>query len=198
MSAIGDLLFYNSNHAGVDDVIRAQELKFQAMVDQIPDSLFDRQSDDEVIAKVVEDARFDPLIVDFDGAVPNIEETTIEVRDSFGWDGSAQVPALRVTKTIPFTGDEGFWRLMAGQWSSSMPRGEVRGKKLIVGTTVRTERADEAKTYLDNTINEIKQYVPLQKEKVDAYNEGLPGRIGPYVEARRKRRGVAADLLSKL
>src|SRR5436190_24148948 len=98
MSVIGDPLFYNSNHTGVDDVIRAQGPKFQTMVDQIPDSVFDRQSDDEVVAKVVQDARFDPLIVDFDGAVPNIDETTTDVRDSFGWGGAAKVPALRVTK----------------------------------------------------------------------------------------------------
>lgn len=199
MSVIGDLLFFNSNHAGIDDAIRTQEPQTRAMIDRIPDRDFDSQTDDEIVAKIVEEARFDPLLVDFDGAVPNVRETTLEVRDSFGWGGgSATVPALEATKAIPFTGDANIWRLMTGQWSSSMPRGEVRGKSLIVGIVVRTEQTNEAKAYIDETIAQIKEYVPRQKAQIDAYNERLPGFVRPLVEARRSRRGAAADLLSKL
>jgi hypothetical protein len=199
VSVIGEFLFYNSNHAGIDDAIRAQEPKLREMVDRLPDRDFDSQSDDELTARIVEEARFDPLVVDFEGATKNVRETTTEVRDSFGWDReTVQVPAFEVTKTIPFTGDANIWRLMTGQWSTSMPRGEVRGKTLIVGITVPTQRAEEAKAYLDSTIDEIKEYVPRQKALIDAYNDSLPARVAPLVAARRSRRSAAADLLAKL
>jgi hypothetical protein len=199
VSVIGEPLFYNANGAGIDDAIRTQEPKTRAMVDQIADRVFDSQSDEEIIAKIVAEARFDPLVVNFEGAVANVEETTLEVRDSFGWErGTVPVPAFRVTKAIPFTGDAGIWRLMTGQWSSSMPHGEVRGDKLIVGIVVRTQQADEAKAYLDRTIEQIGKYVPRQKAQIDAYNESLPGLVRPLVELRRNRRGAAAELLGKL
>jgi hypothetical protein len=199
VSVIGDLLFYNSNLHSIDDAIRAQEPKLREMVDRVPDSVFAGETDEEIVARLVDEARFDPLIVDFEGAVPNVEETTLAVRDSFGWDGrTVQVPALRATKAIPFTGDAGIWKLIAGSWSSSPPRGEIRGNKLIVGMVVRTEQADEAKTYIDRTIAEIKEYVPRQKASIDAYNEGLPQRLRPLVGARRQRRSAAADLLGRL
>jgi hypothetical protein len=199
LSIIGEPLFFNRNHADVGDIARHHQSKLKEAVDRVSQSDFDAKSDAEVIAIVAEDMRLHPLEVDFDAAQKRVEETTTNVRDSFSFDeGTVRVPALKATKTIPFKGDGGFWRIMTGTWSTTMPYGEVRGQTLIVGIVVRADRTDEAKQHIDSTIKEIQKYLPQQCAKIDDYNNSLPALIRPLVEARRSRRNQAAELLGKL
>ncbi|HEY0313830.1 MAG TPA: hypothetical protein VGC56_15230 [Allosphingosinicella sp.] len=199
MSVIGDVLFYNRNGASVSDHARYFHGQLRETVGRLPQSEFDAKSDDEVVDLVAAEMRMDSLEVDFEKAEKDVQETTVEVRDQFGFrDGPISVPALRATKSIPFTGDAGLWTVGTGTWSTSMPQGEVSGNKLVVGMVVRTNQAAEAKTHIDRTIQEIGQYLAQQRVQIDAYNDGLPAQIRPLVEERRKHRGAASALLDQL
>ena len=199
MSIIGGLLFYNSKHADIGDLARHNIGKLREAVNGVSQNVFDAKSDAEVVDLVIKEMRVDPLVVHFDAAQKDVQETTMEIRDDFGFgDGPIQVPALRATKSMPFSGDRNLWEFMTGSWSTSMPQGEVTGNRLIVGMIVRADRAAEAKAHIDRTIEEIKGYVTKQRAQIDAYNDSLPGHILPLVEERRKRRGAASALLNEL
>jgi hypothetical protein len=199
MSIIGDMLFYRRDGASISDYARHFQQQLRPAVDKVAQGVFDRKTDDEIVEIVAAEMRLQPLEVDFDNVEKDVQETTMEVHDQFGFgDGPIEVPALRATKSIPFKGDAGLWTVGTGTWSSSMPQGEVVGNRLVVGLVVRTDRQADAKPHLDRTIQDIQQYLAQQRVQIDAYNDSLPGQIRPLVEERRKRRGAASALLDEL
>jgi trehalose-6-phosphate synthase len=199
MSIIGEMLFYNRNGSSVSDYARHFQSKLPEAVAKVPQADFDRKSDDEIVELVAAEMSMQPLEVDLAGAQKDVQETTLSVRDQYGFsDGPVAVPALRATKSMPFKGDAGLWKVSTGSWSTNMPRGEVRGSKLVVGIVVRTERAADAKEHIDSTIQQIQHYVAQLQVQIDIYNDSLPGQIRPLVEERRSRRGAASALLDDL
>lgn len=197
MSIIGEPLFFNRNHVDINAVARHQYSKLRETVDKIPQNEFDSSTDDEVVEKVVNEMRIEPLEVDFQAAEKKVEETSVAVRDYFS-ERPVQVPGLRAMKIIPFKGDKELWQYMTGSWSSMMPYGEVQRGRLIVGMEVRVDRGEDAKQHIEATIRDIGQYLAQQRVQIDAYNDGLSAQVRPLVEERRKRRGAASSLLADL
>lgn len=199
MAVLGDLLFYRRDQVGLDDVLRHQVDLLRGKVDALPDKLFSENSDDEIAAQVAKNHAIEPLVVDFNAAVPSVQETQVEVRDSYGFDrGPAQVAGLLATKSIPFKGDPELWRLRTNPYNLNPPHGEVRGGKLIIGISVPAQRADEAAQYIAKTIAEIPEYLKRQEAQIAQHNASLAGHAMQWIRLRRQRLGSASDLLKKL
>ncbi|SPU72287.1 Uncharacterised protein [Brucella suis] len=108
MSVIGDVLFMRSDGGDVGDVVRHVERELANHVDGYDQHRFDSQTDEDVVRALVRELSIEPITLDYDGAQKNVVETRISVRDHF--EGTVEVPGLRVSKTFPFTGDEGLWK----------------------------------------------------------------------------------------
>ncbi len=195
MSVIGEALFYRSDMASVQDVVRHKDAHMQKVVDEYDQHKFDAQTDEEVVAALERELRVEPLIVDFEAATKAVDEITISVRDHFG--GQAVVPGLRVTKSFPFTGDKDLWNFGTGQWGSSMPRGSVEHGRLVVGMEVRAADGETAANHVLSTVDEVKRYLELQRTPLETFNATINARLHPLVKARRDRRGAAQNLLDR-
>lgn len=195
MSIIGEILFFRGDHASVGDVVRQMSEQAQSRVDGYAQSKFDTQSDDDVIAALVEDLGVAPLAVDFENGENAVDEITLTVADH--WGERVSVPGYRVTKSFPFTGDESLWKFGTGTWGSSMPYGKIERDKITVGMEVRQNDSEAAVRHITSTVDEIRRYVEQQRQPLVDYNAALPSRLRPLVEARRGRRNAAQDLLDR-
>lgn len=199
MAVLGELLFYRRDQVDLDAVLRHQTELLRQRVDKLSDKLFSEKSDDEIAELVAKEAAIKPLEVDFAAAKPSVEETQVEVHDRYGFErGPTRVAGLRATKAIPFKGDPDLWRLRTNPFNMNPPRGDIRGGNLIVGITVPAQQADEAAKYIEDTINQIPEYLARQAAQIERHNASLADQAMQWVKARRQRLGSAADLLKKL
>lgn len=199
MAVLGDLLFYRGDMVGLGDLLRHHIEQLRTKVDVLPDKLFVENSDDEIAAQIAKAQEITPLVADFAAATAKVQETEVEVSDQFGFRrGPIRVAGLLATKTIPFTGDPALWRLHPNSWSSSPPRGDVRGNNLVIGITVPTQQTDQAAQYIERTIAELPDYLARQKVLLDQHNASLAAQAMPWIKARRQRVSAASDLLKKL
>ena len=199
MAALGELLFYRRDQIGLDDFLRHQVDVLRGKVDTLPDKLFSEKSDDEIAADIAAEHAIQPLTVDFDAGKPNVQETQVEVHDQFGFNrGPIRVPGLLATKSIPFKGDPGLWRLRTNPYTMNPPRGEVRGNWLVIGISVPAQQANEAAGYIEQTIAQIPEYLQRQEAQIVQHNTSLLTHAMQWIKARRQRLGSASDLLKKL
>ncbi|WID99677.1 hypothetical protein QO058_30210 (plasmid) [Bosea vestrisii] len=199
MTVLGELLFYRRDQVDLDAILRHHAELLRQHVDKLSDKLFSEKSDDEIAELVAKEATIKPLEVDFAAAKPSVEETQVEVHDRYGFNrGPTRVPGLKATKAIPFKGDPDLWRLRTNPFNMNPPRGDIRGGNLIVGITVPAQQANEAAKYIEDTINQIPEYLARQAAQIEPHNAGLAGQAMQWVKARRQRLGSAADLLKKL
>jgi hypothetical protein len=197
MSVIGDLLFYSGRGPGLSDVLRHNlEKEVPAKVDRIPASQFETQTDEELTAMIVEQAKAEPLSLRLDEADGDVTEKSVTVQDVFG--GTATIPGLRVTKVVPFDGEEQFFKLQPNTWDMNPPRGEVRGHKLIVGMEVRESESESAVQYIEQTIARVQEHIGRQQGQIDEHNAQLPGVAAAAIQRRRGSLGKASDLAARL
>ena len=197
MSVIGDLLFYSGRGPGLSDVLRHNlEKEVPAKVDRIPASQFEAQTDEQLTAMIVEQAKAEPLSLRLDEADGDVTEKSVTVQDVFG--GSAKIPGLRVTKVVPFDGEEQFFKLQPNTWDMNPPRGEVRGHKLIVGMEVRESESESAVQYIEQTIARVQEHIGRQQGQIDEHNAQLPGVAAAAIQRRRESLGKASDLAARL
>lgn len=181
-------------------VIRAKTNGLRNVVDALPDGAFSQQTDEQIAESIAKSERIEPLELDFDAAVPKVEETQLELRgDDYGFrQGPVRVPALKATKTIPFKGEPDLWHLRTNPFNINPPHGEVRGHNLIVGMTVRAEQGDQAAQYIEGALKSLPEDLERRRAQLKPYNEGLAAYALQWVKQRRARLGQAADLLKKL
>lgn len=199
MGILGELLFYRRDQVDLDAVLRREVETLRQHVDALPDKLFSEKSDEEIAAHIAKEVAIQPLELDFAAAVSSVEETQVEVRDSFAFDrGTVRVPGLKAMKAIPFKGDRDLWRLRTNPFNMNPPHGDVRGDKLVIGITVPAQQAEEAAKYIEEAIGRIPGYLKLQEAQITRHNVGLANQAMQWVKVRRQRLGSASDLLKKL
>jgi hypothetical protein len=197
MSYVGDLLFVRRDRVDLDAVLRHRaEVKVRELVDEIPDSDFANQTDEQLTQEVYQRASLMPLDVAFDKATPGVREISLETNSVFG--ERVRVKGLRATKSIPFTGNSDLWHLLTNPHDMNPPHGSVTEQTVVIGIDVREQEGEQAKAYINDTIGRIKAYLERQAAQLETFNRGLSGRIKPVVQQRRTRLAGAADLLKKL
>lgn len=200
MAPLGDILFWNNRGPALDDVLRYNAEQLRAKVDELDDSIFDKQEDGEIVAFLMKSESIQALSIDLNLATPHVRETQIEVSDDYGFSGRGRVKVrgLEATKAIPFTGDPNLWSLRPNPFDLNPPRGIIQGNSLVVGITVREQQTEDAKRYIGETIATVVTNLERQRSQIDAFNNSISGLAMPLIQQRRARRGKASDLLNSL
>lgn len=195
---IGEPLFFTGwNKPSLSDALRGQiSSALPKAVDQLAAAEFGGRSDTELVELVLTNVRVEPLKLDLEAATADAKEIQIEAQNVWGERG--RVPGLRVTKTVPFSGDRELWKLYPDEFDMNPPRGEIRSNTLVVGMEVREHESDQAVTHIQNTLTKIQSDIDRQTRLIEAYNRELPSHILPLIQARRSRLSKAADVLDKL
>ena len=197
MSYLGDLLFVRRDRVDLDTALRHRgDVRVRELVDRIPTSAFESQTDEQIAQEVYKDASMKPLNVAFDQAKAAVEDVLLDVTNVFG--ERARVKGLRATKTIPFAGSAELWQFQTNPFDLNPPHGSVCGQTVIIGIDVREQESEQAKTYINDTIAKMKTYLERQSAQIAAYNHALPTKIMPVIQQRRARMSSASDLLKKL
>lgn len=199
MAVLGDLLFYRRDQVDLDTALRAQAEQLRGKVDALPDRIFRERNDQEITQELAVSEAIEPLTLDFTHAKAAVSEVEVEVEDQFGFRrGLVRVAGFRVTKTVPFTGDPELWKLRTNPYHHNPPRGEVRGRSLIIGIEVPAQQTDEAERYIDRTIGALPEWLGRSRAQVEAHNARIASLVMPFVQQRRARLAQASDLLKKL
>jgi hypothetical protein len=178
--------------------------KSQQKVSEIARDTFLASTDNEIFEHVHSELCVNALAIYEDAKTLKDEETEIEIASRFG-DGMIRVPGIRVTVSIPYTGDSNLWDLCASQFYSIFPFGIVRrsrGENDGVLDLVIERRANEAhetiKTELESNIQLIRDYLANQKANIDEANEKLQPLIRQAIRERRDRLGKHEGLVKML
>ena len=202
MAAHGDLLFYDKNGVDLDGYLRSQIENLRDVVNAIPEKNFTSQADSELAKSIYDKAKVAPLNVNFEAAVADVKETTVDVTGRFDYDmGDGQtvsVPGYRVTKSIPFDGSPLLWKMKTNPWGMNPPRGTIHGGVLTIGIDIPAAEKDRAKAYIDDSINRIPEYLERQKAQIERYNESILPEAVKLIAQRRKRLEDAAELKKSL
>jgi hypothetical protein len=154
-----------------------------------------QQDDDALIKRLIAPATVVPLEVELDRAnPPDVHDIQMQIKD---YGHTVTVPGFRVSRALPFKGEPELWYLQPSTFTSP-PRGEVRGQWLIVGIELPTQRANEAKRYLDETVGLISQYVVWQRGQIERHNSGLVEVAHSLLQQRRAHVAKAAELRQSL
>jgi len=202
MAFLGDLLFFSARGPDLDDVLRGNAESMGVHVEQVPESDFGQKSDEELAKELSSRLAVTPIEVDFDNGMPSVEQVSVEVSDWFSYGlrqgETTHVPGLEVSKRFPFVGDPKLWYLKTNPFDLSPPRGRIVGQHISVGISVPTQQAQEAKKYIDDTVNNIQKCLARQQSQIQAHNARLSSLALPLIQQRRSRLNQAAELLKSL
>lgn len=127
-------------------------------------------------------------------------------RFDYGFSGyePREVPGMEYEVHVPFTGDAGLFKTRPSQWSSNVPRGELRERESILVHRVRDVHLDpdQVNASIDGFVNTINEWLGWLKASTEQWNSQLSGKANNLVEARRQKliadRNAASQLKYKL
>jgi len=210
MSELPDLLFYRKN---LNDVLRANLEQAVRDVDAIPGSQFTASSDAEITEHVYSKRQVLPIELDEDQEETTMpEETKIDVRNDshrmvLDRTRPCMIAAMRITVSVPFSGDPQLFRCQPSTFTWNPPRGNIRasagsdsGVLEIVEERPDDEIKDvaEIKSAIKSTLRDIQNYLGWSKADVAAHNGQLRTHIQACVSNRRSRLGKHAELVTVL
>lgn len=198
MTPVGELLFWSPpGEPNLSDTLKHNlENEVPAAVDRIPPSDFTEYTDEELVASIADECGALPLQLRWDEAEAHVDETKLVVRDHIL--GTVTVPGLSVAKTVPFTGDEVYFKLKPDIPDTDPPQGEVQWPYLVVGIEVQESEVEAAVQYIEQTLASVEHCVRRQHDQIDAYHQQLPGVALAAIQRRRVSIRKAAELEDRL
>lgn len=192
-----DTLF---TRGSLDDVLRAlREKRVQELVEQIPRDQFCASADDQIVEHVTSKIEITPLTIYEDRMEMDQNEGKMDVsghwdRNSFRDHGPIYTASVRVTVTIPFTGDPNLWQLYPNPRRLSAPRATIRqpGRDGVGYLDIAMEHpadgdpAGRFKRHLEETLEDLRFALANQAKQIKQFHQALPDRIRQIVERRRK------------
>ena len=155
------------------EVLEAHIKQAQQKVDAIPREKFLASSDELIFEHVWEDLFVHALVLHEDAMSMKDEEIQMEMQ-SFLREGLVKVPGIKVTISIPYTGDSNLWTMYPSTTSSVFPYGNVRrsrgendGILEVVIEQSSTEPQEKIKSELDGNLKYLREYLANQKLNID-------------------------------
>ena len=120
------------------------------------------------------------------------KEVHVDVRyDQMRWIRDTSRPALvpgeRTEVRVPFEGESELFYLQPNTMSSSPPRAVVEKTELVLRYDTPSDSPRDVRPLIDQTLNQIEQYLGWQKSMIDGHNNGLLQVAGQAIEERRAR-----------
>jgi hypothetical protein len=152
---------------------------------------------EEIVDHIFSKIYVEPITIYKDKMVHDRDEIKIDIQ---GWpgriiprDGPYFVPGIRLTISLPFSGDANLWQLRPNLWSSVPPHGVVKygfegiGNLDMFFEQMISEPLEQFGRDRDQNLDLIQKYLTSQREIIDQFNKDLPDTIRVLIEARRKR-----------
>ncbi|MHB8059647.1 MAG: hypothetical protein ACYDHO_02285 [Gaiellaceae bacterium] len=102
-------------------------------------------------------------------------------------DYARRYPGYRITIHIPFDGDENVFYLKPSTFTTTYPRGHIKGSDLLL----TLEYAQDTKPNIDGEVQSfvgrVNQYLDWARTEIDSFNSSLEQRAMQAIEARRRR-----------
>ncbi|HOU12780.1 MAG TPA: hypothetical protein PKZ84_06660 [Anaerolineae bacterium] len=190
--------------------LNAQAATVSEKVNGIPKDQFLMASDDDLVERIQPSLFVEPIKLYEDEMTMESEESKIDVsisheRNPFNDRGPIYVPSVRVTVSIPFTGDAVLWQLRPSSWTLTLPSGQIRqpshkeiGSLDIIIEQPTDSPADNVKQQLDRDLSLIQRYLKTQESDVQKFNMQLDAQIRQAIRERRvrlqKQEGVVKSL----
>ncbi len=176
----------------------------QQKVDEIPREKFLASSDELIFEHIRAGLFVDTLVLHEDAMTLKDEEIQINVQ-SFLREGFMQVPGIRVTISIPYTGDSNLWTMRPSTSSGVSPYGNVRrsrgendGTLEVVIEQPASDPQEKIKNELDRNLGYVKDYIANQKLEIDVVNTRLDPIIYKAINERREKLGKHDEIVKML
>jgi hypothetical protein len=173
-------------------------------VDAIPSNQLLCTIIEEIVEHFVGEIYVEPLTIYKDRMVHDREEIKIDIQGTPGGiilrEGPCLIPGIRLTISLPFSGDTKLWQLSPNPWSSVLPHGVVKdgiegiGSLDMIFEQTISEQLEQFGRDRDQNLDLIQKYLASQKEIIDQFNENLPNSIQALIEARRERLAIQDNL----
>jgi hypothetical protein len=207
--------FSNSNRdlffqGDLDGLLQKLSSEIQPRVDEIARDQFLVSSEEDLCQYIRGHVAIDPITLFEDPMQMEEEEVEVDVsqdpmRNPRRDRGPLYVYGIRVTVTIPFTGNGRLWNLRLGPFQSTFPKGRIRmadsdgiGYLDVIIERPTDEGPETIRKLLESNLERIRSNLSKQKLKVDEHNASLDARIRQAVRLRRDRitrhEGIAAAL----
>ena len=130
-------------------------------------------------------------------------EVQVDVRhDRMRWieDASrrALVPGERTDVRVPFEGEPQLFYSQPNTMSSSPPRAVIEKNEVVLRHDMPSDAPREVRPLIDQTLNEIEQYLGWQKTMIEGHNNALPQVAHQAIEQRRSRLLAQSQRVSSL
>lgn len=169
----------------------------------IPREQFLATSLDTLMEHITGPLTIEPLVLHEDRMQMDNAEAQIDVTGRFDYDmgsgGRIVTGGHRLIFYIPFTGDHHLWQWRPNMWSTGMPRGDVEPRQSVLTLSFANTSNTESERYkqaLESTLSGIRQMLAAQKQMLDQYHNGMPGRVRSAIDQRRdeleKLQGITA------
>lgn len=120
------------------------------------------------------------------------KEVQVDVRyDQMRWIQDTSRPALvsgECTEVrIPFEGESELFYSRPNTMSSCPPRAVIEKNEIVLRYDMPSDAPRDVRPLIDQTLNEIEQYLGWQKPMIDGHNNALSQVAGQVIEQRRAR-----------
>lgn len=147
----------------------------------------------DLVTYLVEKYKVEPVRLKRDDwyAEPT-KEIQVDVRyDTMRWIRDTSRPALvpgeRTEVRIPFEGESELFYTQPNTMSSSPPRAVIEKNEVILRYDLPSDAPREVRPLIDQTLNEIEQYLGWQRSMIDGHNNSLAQVAAQAIEQRRAR-----------
>ena len=191
-----DYLFLDGD---LSDILRSMQQGARELVDDIPKDQFLSNNMDDVVAHISAKLKLAPLKLYEDSKTMGHTEVEIDVsgypnRAIFGERGPINVPGVRVTVSIPYSGTYDLWKLKPNRFQTVFPHGQVVhpnndgiGSLNIIAEQPNDENPEKIKESIERELQSIRVYVESQRQQIEQHNSSIESIIRQNVEARRER-----------
>lgn len=189
-------LFYEGDLSNIRSTLPDQVKK---KVDEISKDQFLSTPEEDLTSHCIESLLIKPLTVYKDRMQQEHSETKVDVSGDFRratrGHGPCYISGIRITVSLPFTGDSSLWRISPhGLFMSPRPFGRVtKGRQADNGSVEMIfefstdEQADQIKKRIEENLRYLENCIDRQRQEIDQYNNMLPNTVRQAVEARRRR-----------
>lgn len=185
--------------------LEAHVQKAKEKVDGIPREKFLASTDDMLFEYVKDDLFVNALVLHDDAMTMKDEEVQLEL-ESYLREGLVRIPGIRVTVSIPYTGDSNLWNMCPSSHSSSFPHGEVRRSRgendgmldVVIEQAASGEPQEKIKNEFDRTLALLKDFLINQKQNIEVANAKLEPLIRNAIRERREKLGKHNDIVKML
>jgi len=192
------------------DAFRQHQQKLQQKVDSIPQDQFLSTPDEILVQHFVAELHIEPLTLYEDRMVMDQQETKVDVSGDFDRalhrnSDPFHVPGITITISIPYTGDQGLWKLRPSTWRSTFPHASVTapdrdgiGYIKLIASHASDREPSRLKEFVDRTLDDIRFYLENQKRQVEQENQALEGQVRAAIQDRRGRLEKHASIVRAL